>query len=649
MFLFWAILLLGILIFVHELGHFLVAKLTGVKVLAFALGFGPKLLGVRVGDTEYKICVFPLGGYVRLMGHDPSDPIPPVIRALNPDKDAYIAGLRGGDRLVSLDNIEVESAAHFRDEWLTGRNPTPRLVVERAGQRLEFTLPRLHEEPPEDLEPDSEQPGLRLPDLGMDIGPDPAELERAFFTKPLWSRFWVVAAGPIASLLFPVLIYFVYFLSVDELTSSRIGQVIADTPAATAGLRPGDRILSVDGKPTPYWADMSEIVRDRPGETLSLEVEREDQRLSLKIVPEAGETVNMLGERVKSGRLGIVSTTIPAIIGTGGEESPAHKAGLRLGDTIVSVNSQDLHYIWQLEDMLEEIQVSGRPFAVEYERATEDGGSERRVGMIVPEPDPSGEGFTTGLYSADTFVGELRPDTPAALAGIQTGDRVVSVNGRAVSAWLTLTQALRESVSRQDGQTQIAPVRLVLARGTERLELEVLQTEEIVKGEFQEEVPRYHFGAYSAVRPARWLEGEYIPVENRLAFASLGAVKTSWEITTMTLEVFGKLVTGQLSFKLLGGPIMIFDVAGKAAERGWQYYIWVMALISINLGILNLLPVPVLDGGHLMFFTIEAIIRRPVNQRIKEKATMVGFIMLMMLMVFVMKNDIERYWDVIFG
>jgi regulator of sigma E protease len=648
---FWAILLLGILIFVHELGHFLVAKLTGVKVMAFSLGFGPKLIGFKKGETEYKICAVPLGGYVKLLGQESSEDIPPAVWSLDPDAPAYAAGLRVGDQIIAANDIEVLSWTDLRDEWLVGKGKQVRLTVLRKQNRFEFSLPRLNEEPPEEIIRDDEPKAVRFPDLGLTVGNDPVEEARAFFRKPLWARFAVVAAGPLASLLFPVLIYFVYYLSVTEMTSSRIGQVIAQTPAAEAGLLPGDRIVAINGQATPYWTSMSEIIQESSDKKLDLKVERDDQTLTIPVVPEAGESTNMLGDRVQAGRLGIMSTTIPAIIGTGGENSPAYKAGLRLGDVVTAVSGQPIQYIWQLEDLLEEVRTSGRSIAVEYTRpAQEEGGkAEKKIAQLTPEPSVDGSGYEVGLYSADTFVGELKPDEPAALAGIQQGDRIVSVNGKGLSAWLVLTQALREAVHREDGNTRIDPVQIGLVRNGEPLTVSVTQTEEIIKGEFQEDIPRYHFGAYSAVRPQDWLEGEYVPVEGRFGFAAIGSVKTSWEITVMTLQVFYKLLTGQLSVKMLGGPIMIFDVAGKAAERGWQYYIWVMALISINLGLLNLLPVPVLDGGHLMFFTIEGLIRRPLNQRLKERATMVGFAMLMMLMVLVMKNDIERYWDVFFG
>lgn len=644
MFMFWALILLGVLVLVHELGHFILAKLTGVKVIRFSIGFGPKLLGFKIGETEYRISLVPLGGYVKMLAQESSEPIPAGITAIDPNGLAYSAGLRSGDLIKRVFDQDIENWESLQEELLKQDDENLSFIVEREEEERRFTLSRPDSSVPVELPPaeDGRAAGIRVTELGFSVGDHPEELSRAFFRKPLWARFAIVFAGPAASLLFPILIYFIYFLSIDEMTAARVGQVIADTPAARAGLEPGDRILAIGGVETPYWSSMSDIIRKSGGEVVELTILRGERTLKVPITPEKATTVNQIGDTVHTGRIGISAATIPAIVGPGGESSPAYKAGLRTGDRVVALNGEKINFIWELEKLLEEVRLSGRAIILDLQRLPDAKGGEPQKKTIKVVPTPLADGsFRVGVYSADTLVGKLEPDLPAAQVGLAVGDRILSVNGRKVSAWMAIEQVLRTSMDN--------PIQFLIESNGERKSLSISQKKEIIKGEYQEDVTRYRFGAWSAVQYNDWLLGERIPVENTVSFAAVSSVDTLFEITYMELVVFAKLFSGQVPIKMLGGPIMIFDVAGKAAEQSWQQYLWIMALISINLGILNLLPIPVLDGGHLMFFSIEALIRRPVNQRLKEKAIMLGFMMLMMLMVLVFKNDIERYWDVIFG
>ena len=644
MFLFWALLLLGVLVLVHEFGHFSIAKLTNVKVLRFSIGFGPKLIGFQWGETEYRVSLVPFGGYVKMLAQESSEDIPPGVLAVDPDGGAAKAGLRPGDRIRSVFNEPVNNWTEIQIALIEHDDLTVPIEVERLGEPLSFEIERSEIFPCRLGEVDrfARIPEAHFPDVGATIGDHEPDRRRAFYHKPLWVRFAVVFAGPAASLLFPILIYFIYFLSVDELPSTRIGQVLADSPAIRAGLMPGDRIVEVDGVETPYWSSMAKIIRKHAGDTIALKVERGGAVIDLSIVPETASFTNQIGDKIKHGRIGIVADTIPPIVGPGGEASPAFKAGVRLGDRVTALNGQPMTFIWELEQQLEEIRSSGRAFLLTLSRPA--GGEETEAEEIKVKVVPARRGdgsFWTGLYSADTIVDSLGGGSPAEEAGFRAGDRVLSVEGRAVSAWVSVEQVLREKMEQ--------PIRFVIERNGRPHKLVVKQKKEIKTGEMGEEYTVFHFGAWSAVKREQWLEGEMVPVENTLAFAASSSWTTLVDITLLELRVFGKLLHGDIPIKMLGGPIMIFDIAGRAAERGWQYYLWIMALISINLGILNFLPIPVLDGGHLMFFTIEGLTRRPINQHIKERAIMAGFIMLMMLMALVFKNDIERYWDSIFG
>jgi regulator of sigma E protease len=135
-----------------------------------------------------------------------------------------------------------------------------------------------------------------------------------------------------------------------------------------------------------------------------------------------------------------------------------------------------------------------------------------------------------------------------------------------------------------------------------------------------------------------------VPNEERFTRAVKRAVLKTGEVVALMAVGLVRLIEGKISFKTVGGPIMIFDIAGKAARKGWENFLWIMALISINLGLLNLLPIPVLDGGHILFIAIEAVKRKPVSLRAREIASLVGLSLLILLMIFAFKNDIERYW-----
>jgi regulator of sigma E protease len=167
------------------------------------------------------------------------------------------------------------------------------------------------------------------------------------------------------------------------------------------------------------------------------------------------------------------------------------------------------------------------------------------------------------------------------------------------------------------------------------------QERKVIVDEYKNEIEQYTFGALPLT--ASVLDDK-VPNEARFSRAARNALKETVKVITMTAVGIARLVEGKISFKNVGGPVMIFDVAGKAARKGWETFLEIMALISINLGLLNLLPIPVLDGGHIVFILIEAVKRKPISLRAREIAGLVGFSLLILLMLFALKNDIERYW-----
>jgi regulator of sigma E protease len=237
-----------------------------------------------------------------------------------------------------------------------------------------------------------------------------------------------------------------------------------------------------------------------------------------------------------------------------------------------------------------------------------------------------------------TYGHVLTEPSPAAKVGIAPGDRLVAINGEPLTWWGELQRALKHT---PDGDFRIAFIHQgeLIERRFKQLVLET-------KDEFKQEIRRYLLGVSqmgSRVMPEMEPNDERFGRAFRLAFRETGE----------KIEMMGAglvaLAQGRVSCKTVGGPIMIFDVAGKAAERGIDAFLSMMAIISINLGLLNLLPIPILDGGHILFFTVEALSRRPVSLRFREIASYIGLFLILFLMVLAFKNDIERYWDDFMG
>ncbi len=233
----------------------------------------------------------------------------------------------------------------------------------------------------------------------------------------------------------------------------------------------------------------------------------------------------------------------------------------------------------------------------------------------------------SGLQIMEPVVGEVRTDSPAHAGGLEQGDRIVRIGGQSIANWSEMAEVISQSRGR-------ALSFRVERRGTGGVELRITPEKQKMKNIFGEEKTRYVIGITAAGETAAKRLGP------------IGAVKESlirtYLITKLTIVSVVKLIQGAISVKTLGGPIMIAQIAGEQAEQGPVNLLFFIALVSINLGILNLLPIPVLDGGHLMFFTVEAVTGRPVSIKTREMAQQVGILILMMLMIFVFYNDIMR-------
>jgi regulator of sigma E protease len=343
-----AIILLGVIVFVHELGHFLCAKLVGVRVLKFSLGFGPKLIGRKYGDTEYLVSSVPLGGYVKMFG----------------------------------------------------------------------------EEPDEELK-EEEKPF-------------------AYNCQPVWKRFVIVFSGPLFNILFAVIIFFFIFFKGFPVLLPEVGEVLNNSPAAHAGLVKGDRIIEINGVTINQWDEMTTVIYNSHEKPLSFKIKRDSRTFSVSITPERKKIKDIFGEL-------------------------------------------------------------------------------KEIGIIGIKPSES------------TFI----------------------------------------------------------------------KKEDIVD-------------------------------------SAKDAIIRTWEISVLTVVSIVKLIQRVIPASTIGGPILIVQMAGEQASRGLLNFFLFMALINVNLGILNLLPIPILDGGHILFLGIEAIRRKPTNEKIIAIAQRVGLAIILTLMAFAIYNDIIR-------
>jgi regulator of sigma E protease len=419
---------LGVLIFVHELGHFLMARRIGVRVLTFSLGFGPKLINVKRGDTEYCISAIPLGGYVKMAGENPED--------------------------------------------------------NRTG------------------------------------APD------EFLSKGKWQRFQVLVMGPVMNLLLAIVVMAVVLSQGAQTAKFEtepviIGTFADDSVGASAGLKAGDRVVTVDGKPVENWDQFSMAIVGKAKRQVRIGYVRDGRASELLLVPAAQGKYEM-------GDIGI------------------------------------------------------QP-------------------LLHPE------------------VATVTPGQPAAEAGLRPGDAILAVNGVENIQYDPLIALLRASADK--------PLDFRIRRG------DAVQTVQVT--------PRMLSEPYAMIgSQIRQLETRTI---NPTAFEAIKlSLEKNWEWTRLIVQTLGGLFTRETSVKQLMGPVAIADLSGTAAEAGWLALFSLMAMISLNLGLLNLMPIPVLDGGHIFILALEGLARRDFSMRVKEKMLLAGFVLLLMLMVTVIYNDLMR-------
>lgn len=523
-----AIVLFGVLVFIHELGHFTVAKLSDVYVERFALGFGPAIFKKKWGETEYAICLFPLGGYVKMRGEEMDD-----AKASDP---------------------------------------------------------------------------------------------RSFAAKSVWTRIAIVSMGPISNLILPVLLFSALFFVGVPFPIPQIGSVIPGYPAQKAGLKAGDKILKVQGKAVSTWNEMTQALNPRSGQVTEITYERENKIEALKLVPVSEMAPNVYGEKQMVGRIGVDLQPYRPVIGIFNSTADAAKTGLKTGDIIAAINGKKISYWWEFENAFS----TSKTKKVQIERLL-DNKTETLTFDLSSFPSLTKAGIERG----ELFIREIRPNSIAEEKGLKIGDKIVSLNGVNVDSW----HAFRKQIQSNQGEEVV----IGLLRNGSPTEIELIPKEITQKDELtQAKRKTRQLGVISCAipsRPATQIERYLNPFK-----ALKRGFQETYEISITTLVGLGRLVSGKLSLNALGGPISIFYLAGSSYRiGGWHSFLRMMAILSITLAILNFLPIPVLDGGHLFFFLIEAIKGSPVQTKVLQMAHQVGLMIVIGLMVLVFYVDINRF------
>jgi regulator of sigma E protease len=548
----WFLLLLLVLVFVHEWGHFVVAKCFNIKVTHFSIGFGPRLVRWVRGETEYRIGLLPLGGYVKMVG---------------------------------------------------------------------------------------EVPGAQV---------DPEDEARSFMAKPAWQRALVALAGPLANALLAAAVYAWMAYGVHEVGEARVGVLTRSGPAWNAGLLPGDVLVQINGHLIQDWDGLRKEVSAHPNENLEVVYKRGNAVLRTVVKTQSHTEHNALAELETRGKIGVSLQYVQPYAGVVDEQSPVYQAGIRTGDKIEQVQGHPVLTWYDVKQRVQEAAAS-EPLVFKIQR-----GEQHKVVTVAPvEEVPQGydvslmavaeprKGYL-GLVSEESLVHRVDSQTPASRLGLLKGDRLVGLElqgddgvwvRRGVDVWsmdlsaLSGVSAKRTCVVHWQRGAKMFSGKLVLQEHTEKDALKNTHT-------------TYVFGAYNNPNTL----GTYT-VQRRIGLAETvsSSFEQVWEDASMIVRGVVKMVKGDVPLNAVGGPMMLFVVAEKSAKRGKEYFLRMLGMISVNLGVVNLFPIPVLDGGHIAFCVMEMVRRKPPSLRAREIANAVGLALLAALMLLSFSNDFIRF------
>ncbi|MEC8511100.1 MAG: site-2 protease family protein [Planctomycetota bacterium] len=599
---------IGLVIFVHELGHFMAARWCGARVEVFSLGFGAKLFGWRRGETLFQVAAIPLGGYVRVAGEYPDGKGPAeegTLASLNvPQRFLYYSGGVIMNVIFALVVLPLVMFAGLPAESPIIGTPTPGMPAWEAGVPAGSVIVSINGEEIVDFQ--------HLVTAVAVNGKEPMEIVAA--TQADARSYTVTPVFDEEDGIYRIGVPFGFDPAARLLVRER-------SPAAEAGLAEGDRLLEVVGAPQGLPLDRQLIGPMTRGEAVTVLVQdAEGVERTVTVEP----TRSADGPR----RIGVASTRtlVESVRTTGPAAEVIADLGIRGGDRLRAVEGVLVTDLRSLETALLG-STPGSTLAIEVER---DGVVERLEAVIPDGLEPVRIAGDLHLETIDGSVAiSVVPGTPAERAGLRSGDEVISINGRAMSSWSEILEAI-QAVTAEAGTVSILAYRGdpdPVSRKREEVVVDVVG-EPVV-------LPDYGF----ALGVARFT----------LKAASLGeAVAAGTRATQRFLsdvwrQLKKMLFTDEISSKNLGGIISISVISFDTASQGLPKLFFFLAILSINLAIINLLPIPILDGGHLLFLLVEAIKGSPVSERTFGYSQVVGLVMIMSLMVYVTYQDIVRW------
>ncbi len=471
----------------------------------------------------------------------------------------------------------------------------------------------------------------------------PAERRRAFLHQALYKRFLVVFAGPASNLILALVIYALLFFIGVPVPSNLIGGVTPQTAAWVSGLRDHDRILKLNDDSVSNWEEIHNIFEELVGNPVTLTIDRDGKKLKLSAPVSQVRYKNLYGKDDWHPSIeGLSVVPVASGVGISDPQSPAAKAGFRTGDLITKVGTRAVETSFELGRALAEAARKGPKVTVQYKRPEVKKNfadtSEKTLQFTFPSKILDADApllSRLGFEPTPVFLKEISPDSPGEKAGLRPGDRLLSLDGQAIYDF----DAVLDVVARAGRDARALAIRI--RRDGKEMEFAVRPLEKRMEHPLTHAVvTRYLVGMSSA---AMFSEEEKVELHIRRPVPLvLRAVKECQYIVKEMMIGLSKMVTGEISLKAVGGPVQIATIAGNGLRAGWAPFFQVIALISLNLFLLNLLPIPVLDGGHLFFYVIEGIIRRPVPLKAMEFATRVGLILLMSLLCLSLYNDVVR-------